>query len=310
MSALHNARQLVAPIPRATRYGETEGSEFWEEHSSLLRHAWNEWESQADLPQLNASSLLDVKLRKAIETAWNDPSTENNILSHWTKVAPKVFCGQLLDPQGLQDIRRYIDGASYEALIPARRPNSMNRYGLITHPPDAPGAVNLEGLENFYEELLRIYIQPLGRLFFPQLVGPGDDEESYAFTIRYREGEDLELDEHSDSSLITLNVNLNLPHEDYQGSTLYFVDDATGEHHNVTFAPGMALLHPGLMRHGALPLQSGQRTNWIIWLHGANGYVRIMPYPENEQLTRNQRWTINTPDATFEQSQFQDFQEF
>lgn len=57
------------------------------------------------------------------------------------------------------------------------------------------------------------------------MVGEGDDCEYFTFTIRCNTEEDLELKEHRDASVITLNINPNLPEETYDGSSLYLVND-------------------------------------------------------------------------------------
>ena len=117
-----------------------------------------------------------------------------------------------------------------------------------------------------------------------------------AFTIQYKGGEDLYLKEHSDASLIPLNVNLNPPDERYEGSNIscFFADnDDNGERivHKITFLPVMALLHRGMARHAAQSIANGERTNMVLWLFGPDGYVQIAPYEEHERLTPKQRCT-------------------
>jgi hypothetical protein len=289
LSALQAARELEAPVAQSSDNGEMEGAEFWEQHASLLKNAWQEWEAFQQLPHLDADELLDEELREAVDSAWNDHAKEDEIRKLWTEVAPNVYRCQFFNPRKIKLIREHIDKASYESKIPTRRPNSMNRYGLLLN-PDIHGAVNLEGFQKFYRHLLDHYIRPLGRLLFTEYIGEGDDHFSYAFTIRYTEGEDVTLKEHSDASLVTFNVNLNTPETEFEGSTLYFLDKA-GSIHNVTFEPGMALLHLGQTRHASFPLEAGERTNLVAWLFGEYGYVRIVPYEKHERLSQKERWT-------------------
>jgi predicted 2-oxoglutarate/Fe(II)-dependent dioxygenase YbiX len=308
-SFLQQARDLQAPSAQAKHHGEMEGAEFWETHATLLRRAWKEWEEalqqeqyQQYLPALNAS-ILNPAIRSAVQTAWENPATgEREVKKLWTRVAPgvEVFSCQLFDPNRIQDIRKHLDAAESSG-IPTRRPNGMNRFGLILDATNSTdGSVAMQGLDDFLQNVLvDDYVRPLGRMLFPEYFGnpKNDDVDSYIFTIRYKQGHDVQLNEHSDASLVTLNVNLNLPNdnehdeESYSGSSIYFVDEIDKKtKHNVTFTSGMALLHRGMTRHAALPIQEGERTNMVVWLFGEDGYVRTAPYEKHEQLSQKQRW--------------------
>jgi len=174
--------------------------------------------------------------------------------------------------------------------IPKRRPNAMNRYGLVID-KDSEGGVTYPEIDAFRDFVVDRYMRPFGRTWFNEYAGPDDDKEAYAFTIAYSADKDVKLKEHSDASLVTMNVNLNLPHEDYDGSLIAFVDEE-GTKHELVFQPGMALLHRGMHRHSALPLNEGQRHNMVFWLFGENGYVRIAKYDDDERLNLEQRWTV------------------
>ena len=90
--------------------------------------------------------------------------------------------------------------------------------------------------------------------------------------------------------MITLNLNLNQP-SDFVGSSLVFVDERNAsETHQVDFKAGHAIIHKGSMRHSALPIESGERLNLIVWLFGENGDVRVTPYDESEQMKPAERW--------------------
>lgn len=292
-SDLHRAQALQAPIPTSTLNGETEASDFWEHHSLLLKRAWEEWESLQDLPNLNMENLLNKTLLSAVDTAWKDAQKEDDVKDLWEEVAPNVYKSSFFDPHQLHSLRTHLDQASFHSNIPTRRPNGMNRYGLILHPSKTTdGGVHLQEFSSFLEQLLDSYIRPMGRALFPEYVSKEnkDDVNAYAFLIRYQQDQDVSLQQHSDASLYTLNVNLNLPEEEYQGSSLYFVD-LDQQHHNVTLEPGEALLHLGMTRHASLPIQGGSRTNMVVWLFGKQGDVRIAPYDEHEQRTREERWS-------------------
>ena len=52
--------------------------------------------------------------------------------------------------------------------------------------------------------------------------------------------------------------------------------------------------------HSALPIESGERVNLIVWLHGKYEVVRVAPYPDLEQLSPRQRWAAFARDGARE----------
>merc|ERR1712194_212468 len=143
----------------------------------------------------------------------------------------------------------------YGTGLPARRPNSMNNYGII---------LSDIGLEPFINKLQKL-LQPLGRLLFP---GQGSDWDGHhCFIVRYREGEDLGLDMHTDDSDVTFNLCLGL---DFEGAGLQFCGDmGSPDHrqhaHTYYHRKGTCLMHLGMRRHGADDITSGERLNLILW---------------------------------------------
>merc|ERR1711865_1217196 len=97
------------------------------------------------------------------------------------------FCEYLME-----EIRHF-----YASKLPARRPNSMNNYGII---------LNEIGLETLAFSLQDSIIQPMAAILFEEA---GSELESHhTFTIRYKGGEDTHLDIHTDDSDVTFNVNI------------------------------------------------------------------------------------------------------
>ena len=84
-----------------------------------------------------------------------------------------------------------------------KRPNSMNRYGLVLNDKLA--------LHNMVSTLVSSYAGPLASSLFPTHIGIHDSDDFHAFTVRYKGGEDVALKLHVDSSVGTMNVNLNSP---------------------------------------------------------------------------------------------------
>lgn len=147
----------------------------------------------------------------------------------------------------------------YASGLPARRPNSMNNYGII---------LNEIGLEPMIDELQRM-LQPLGELLWP---GPGHMWDGHhCFIVRYREGEDLGLDMHTDDSDVTFNVCFGM---DFQAAGLQFCGlMGAGNHrkHSFTYkhVKGTCVCHLGRKRHGADDISSGERLNLILWNHSS-----------------------------------------
>ena len=257
--------------------------------------------------------IITDELSVALEDAFNDPSeeTESIVKSLWTRPRPNgdrpprgVYAIQLLTPAGISRIRNLLDSAASSG-IPTRRPNGMNRYGVIVD-PNVSGAVPLKSLIALVEgEIIDRVVRPVGRMLFPDRIGCGDDMEYFAFTIRYDgvddeyhvdrdervdgDGEqiahdeidsdgptrDFELKEHRDASIVTLNINLNLPEEMFAGSEVFFRKFPSNDEHaddrwdipirgggegddvgTVRFSPGMAIVHLGAHRHGSLPISA------------------------------------------------------
>ena len=383
-SFLEQARQLKPPTALLMKGGEYEHDDFWRNHDSILKAAWDEWWHQqrqtatvqgvTSLPNLleemtskTKNTMINPALLEAIETVRRRPTLEHEQavkdLFQPIQEGGVYQIPTFLTPHGIRLLRQHLDAASYydtnnsnttttpRARIPTRRPNGMNRYGIIID-PQIEGAVTYTELNDFIEHLVDDMVRPLSRMLFPELVGrtengpaAEDDCEYYAFTIRYHPDEDMELKEHSDASVYTININLNYVDDDdddevmvsgnveekenpantegYEGSSLYFVQEEHGDNGNsqgynqgyatsdstvggkdqsqpttdnqkimtnVTFTPGMAVLHRGMVRHGSYPITTGERHNLVIWLFGRYGYVRFGDYPPKERLTPQERW--------------------
>jgi hypothetical protein len=301
---------LCPPTVDSSNGGETENWEWWQQHASLLREAWKEWEStdnaaavlQDDALSLDngtVASFIHEPLRCAVEKAWEHPSVEHEaaVASLWSEVMPGVYTCRFFTSDGVRRIRAHLDTAEKSG-IPLRRPNGMNRFGVVVHPPDSvDGAVSLQQFTTFYEILIDKYIRPVMRALFPEFAGdPSGDSESYAFTIKYSEDTDMQLREHADASLFTLNVNLNLPHETYSGSDLHFISPKGESSASIVLHSGVAVVHLGQTRHHAHPILSGSRWNFVVWMFGQDGYVRTAPYAPEEQMSVHQRWA-STPET-------------
>lgn len=331
-SFLERARNLTAPIASGTQNSAYEHASFWDENGSVLRQAWQEWEDQMTLNVLHEDhkEWISPSLSKSITKTFANPSIPNEdiVKSLWSNtykdannemqsLPQGVYSTTLLTPEGISMLRLLLHQSSQSG-IPARRPNDMNRNGYILD-RKVNGALPVTPLLDFVEHIIDAIARPVGRMLFEEYIGCGDDIEYFAFTIRYDGNEesnegsaiprDVELNEHRDASVITMNINLNLEEETYSGSDVYFREfpysnTNTEETANTTsfvkFTPGMAILHLGAHRHGSLPIYStnsnshdntsGTRYNLVIWLFGKDGDVRIAPYSSEERMNVIERW--------------------
>jgi hypothetical protein len=318
ISSLALARMLIVPLASDVENAEYEHASFWDENGPLFRKAWNEWEQLLTLDIPNDKEFMEPLLSDAIDKAFANPTSENEayVKSFWntsdkdadnrdTLIPEGVYATQLLTPSGISFIRYLLDKAA-ESGIPTRRPNGMNRNGFILD-SQVNGAVPIKPLIDIIEkEIIDRVVRPVGRMLFQEHVGCNDDIEYFAFTIRYDgdndtgrftedSARDVKLSEHRDASVITLNLNLNLPHERYAGSDVYF-RSAQNTTSLVQFTPGMALIHLGAHRHGSISIAStagsvgAMRYNLVVWLFGKDGDVRIAPYSEEEKMNVVERW--------------------
>lgn len=301
-SSLEQARSLELPEATVGSGGEMEHLVFWEAHGDLLREAWGEWfgssrEAKA-LSPLDDTTAIHPGVVERTRGLRREPTigAERALREAlWEEAIPGVWvCKNFLTGAGIAALREHLEAAE-AAGIPTRRPNGMNKHGLVLD-HETEGGVTYPPLDAFVERLADGYVRPLGRMFFPEFAGKGtlDDASTYAFTIRYAANNntkavgDLSLPEHSDASVFTMNLNLNLPGSGYEGSSLAFAD-APGT--PLVMEPGMAVLHRGMHRHRALPISGGERHQLIVWLFGPHGYVRFAPYDDlGDRMGVEERW--------------------
>ena len=190
-----------------------------------------------------------------------------------------LLCALLLDD---------VDG--FEASeLPRRRPNTMNRAGLI---------VNEIGMDALMTALLNIVISPLAAALYTSEVFSSSIDHHHSFVVQYSKatGGDRGLDLHHDASEVTLNVCLgrgpsSVGEPGFHGSGLRFCGRFGGGDHRRTscvhaHTPGRGVIHLGRQRHGADDLIDGERLNLIVWarssaFRGAAAFGHVPPdgYP-------------------------------
>ncbi|MFI3275203.1 2OG-Fe(II) oxygenase [Vibrio sp.] len=294
---LERARAIDLPTREAMLQRAPSVQQFWDNNKSLFSEAWKEWEVSAEGSQLNFyDSLLDARLRDAVRQAWQDPTKEIAVQDLLEEVSPGVFKFQFFDPERLAGLRDYLEEVS-KAQIPLRPPYGivLNRGGAMLD-SRSEGYLAAPSFQAFYRDLLDSYMRPIARLLFPEIMGY--DTQTFGFSIQYQANKDTSLRLHTDASSVTLNINLNLPDEAFSGSALNFYDPSTGKMNEAIFTPGMAMIHRGNVAHAALPITSGERSNFVLWLYGDRGQI-----PQHnsslEPVDAHQRWTVPTvvPDS-------------
>ena len=216
-NALETARAVDRPSREAMLQRHPSVNTFWNQNSDLFAQAWADWEKTgdgADLPR--GSALYDAKLRTAVEAAWDDPTKEGAVRDLWEEVFPGVYKTQFFDPQKLSALRAYLEAAA-DADIPLRPPYgiSLNRGGAMLD-PRSEGYLAAPSFQDFYKGLMDRYMRPVSRMLFPDVMGY--DTQTFGFSIQWQADADTSLRAHTDASSVTLNINLNLPGEDFSGS--------------------------------------------------------------------------------------------
>lgn len=292
LNQLQQAQALTLPSREAMLYRSPSVQQFWNNNIDLLSNAWQEWDNnvQANTSPLD-SSLLDKRLHKAIMEAWQDPTKELAIHDLLEEVGPGVYQLQFFNPERLSVLRDYLESA-WNAKIPLRPPYGivLNRRGAMLD-SRSEGYLAAPSFQAFYKELINAYMRPIARLVFPEVMGY--DTQSFAFSIHYQANTDNSIRPHTDASAVTLNINLNLPGEEFTGSTVDFLNSGTGKMKGLTFKPGSAMLHRGNVIHAAQPITSGQRTNFVFWLFGNQGQLPPQDIKPT-QIDAQQRWTQPT----------------
>eukprot|EP01035_Chromulina_nebulosa_P017572 gene17572-23140_t len=169
--------------------------------------------------------------------------------------------------------------------LPKRRPNTMNKYGLI---------LNDIGMESFMSTLLEDYISPISSVLFSREAVAQSLDHHHSFLVEYKDKDgDIGLDMHHDASEVTFNLCLG---KEFEGSGLKFCGPSGSNNnrklqHTYSHKKGFAILHLGRHRHGADNISSGHRINLIMWCRSSrfriaayNGEINPDGYPKQTEI--------------------------
>ena len=131
-------------------------------------------------------------------------------------------------------------------------------------------------------KLQRLVLYPISAMLYPTQA-EGGFTGHHSFMVKYKAGEDLGLDMHTDDSDVTFNICLG---RNFTGATLTICGDSRAPTHRHFFKSyeherGRALVHLGSRRHGADDIQLGERNNLIVW--NSNQKYRDSPLHVNKQ---------------------------
>ncbi|XP_071512979.1 2-oxoglutarate and iron-dependent oxygenase domain-containing protein 2-like isoform X2 [Panulirus ornatus] len=215
---------------------------------------------------ISEPSFLDPKFLETVHLAQEPQQTSENIIGQIESFQNRIYSFPVFTTEFCQIFLEELLNFE-QSPLPKGRPNTMNQYGI-----------KLEeiGFDDFISGLRSTYLTPLTRLLYPDWGGSRLDSHK-AFIVKYKEGEDVDLDYHYDNAEVTLNVSLN---EDYTDGELYFGpmrNEVSSQRLGYTHHIGRGLLHRGQQLHGALPISEGVRYNLIIWMRSSQVRNELCP---------------------------------
>ncbi len=290
---LDEARTIARPSRDEMLQRAPSVHHFWNTNRKVFESAWAEWEQAQGHGGIDLDrSLYSPQLWRAVDTAWNDPSKEDAVADLFEEVFPGVFKAQFFDPAKLGELRAYMERVA-DSGIPLRPPYGLvlNRGGGMLD-PRSEGYLAAPTFQHFYRDLMDHFMRPIARLLFPDIYGY--DSQTFGFSIQWQAGGDKDLRAHTDASSVTLNINLNLPGEEYEGSAVRFIDPIAKKAADLTFEPGMALIHHGSAMHASKPIKKGERHNLVLWLYGQHGQIPYQHGASGELASATERWTVPT----------------
>jgi hypothetical protein len=195
----------------------------------------------------------------------------------YREVHPQVYVFEMMRPgfcTELLEEAAWFEQWCGENDVPLLRPNTMNNYGTV---------LDSLGFGPFFQRLMTEYVRPFAGLLYPD-VGGATLDSHHGFIVEYKVGKDTSLDFHVDASDVTLNVCLG---KEFTGGTLYFrgircarcqeTPPLPHEEFEIAHVPGRAILHRGKHRHGANPIECGERCNLILWCNASRFAHRREP---------------------------------
>ena len=185
-----------------------------------------------------------------------------SIPDSWISLTDDVFMAPLFTIKECRSLLHAIKNQSTAKESALGSPNNMHEYGVTLTDP---------GLTSSIDALININLRKTIQQRFPDI--PGSHFSSHhSFITCYGAEANHDLSLHVDASHVTLNICL---HTQAKGADLVFTGTRCREHVDTMpdqpvsqfkFRPGDAVLHVGNQRHFVTDLESGVRTNLVIWM--------------------------------------------
>jgi hypothetical protein len=240
-----------------------------------------------------------------------------------TMIGPGIFAFDLFTPEFCDLLVQEVNAFEATAL-PCRRPNTMNRLGLV---------VNDIGLEPIMTEIVERLMAPMccsssssssNKALYPDEMVTSALDHQHSFVVRYKSSNangsasgvsdagadgNKGLDMHHDASEATLNICL-VGQDKFTSGGLRFCGRFGDANHRQTsptllygHTKGRAILHLGRHRHGADDIGMGigeERINLIIWARNsayrgaaAFGHVPLDGSPHEREVDEPDRLCLS-----------------
>ncbi|XP_001180150.3 2-oxoglutarate and iron-dependent oxygenase domain-containing protein 2 [Strongylocentrotus purpuratus] len=215
-------------------------------------------------------SYLAPEFLKIVEYCQSNDATEEGLAKRLTREnASQVFSFPVFTAEFCD---RFVEEITHfeNSPLPKGRPNTMNNYGVLLM------ELGFDG--NFLNPLRMDYLAPIASLLYPDVGGNSLDSHR-AFIVKYKLGEDVDLNYHFDNAEVTINVSLG---KEFSDGELYFGDMRQMPRDETKYArfehkKTIGLLHRGQHMHGAMPISEGERYNLIIWMRSSQQRNQLCP---------------------------------
>ncbi|CAH2295790.1 2-oxoglutarate and iron-dependent oxygenase domain-containing 2 isoform X1 [Pelobates cultripes] len=220
-------------------------------------------------------SFLAEEFLRAVRFCESPHTGLDGLLKHLHSIPEKrIYQLPVFVPEFCRDLVEELENFERSDL-PKGRPNTMNNHGVL---------LNELGFDDTFINPLRDkYLQPLASLLYPDWGGYCLDSHK-AFIVKYAVHEDVDLSCHYDNAEVTLNICLG---KEFTEGNLYFSDMKEvplneRQYTDVEHTIGHGILHRGQHVHGALPIESGERWNLVIWMRASQVRNKQCPMCNNK----------------------------